>query len=229
MRAFVAVAILAFLAAKCEQEGSESARERMVSTQLLARGIQDTATLRAMRTVPRHEFVPPELMKDAYGDFPLPIGLGQTISQPYIVAYMTELINPHQGQRVLEIGTGSGYQAAVLAGIVDTVFTVELLPELAASSAERLRRLGYRNVVVRQGDGYLGWEEHAPYDAILVTASAEDVPVALIEQLKEGGIMVIPVGKSQFVQELMVVTKQKSGIVTRAVLPVRFVPLVHPR
>lgn len=228
MRGFLAVAILAFLAARCEQEEFESARERMVNNQLLARGIQDTATLRAMRTVPRHEFVPPGLMKDAYGDFPLPIGLGQTISQPYIVAFMTELINPRRGQRVLEIGTGSGYQAAVLAGIVDTVFTVELLPELVASSAERLRRLGYRNVVVRQGDGYLGWEEHAPYDAILVTASADDIPAPLIEQLKEGGVMVIPVGQSQWVQELTVVTKEKSGIVTKEVLPVRFVPLVHP-
>jgi len=228
MRGFLAVAILAFLAARCEQEGFESARERMVNNQLLARGIQDTATLRAMRTVPRHEFVSPGLMKDAYGDFPLPIGLGQTISQPYIVAFMTELINPRKGQRVLEIGTGSGYQAAVLAGIVDTVFTVELLPELVASSAERLRRLGYRNVVVRQGDGYLGWEEHAPYDAILVTASADDLPAPLIEQLKEGGVMVIPVGQSQWVQALTVVTKEKSGIVTKEVLPVRFVPLVHP-
>ena len=228
MRGFLAVAILAFLAARCEQEGFESARERMVNNQLLARGIQDTATLRSMRTVPRHEFVPPGLMKDAYGDFPLPIGLGQTISQPYIVAFMTELINPRKGQRVLEIGTGSGYQAAVLAGIVDTVFTVELLPELVASSAERLRRLGYRNVVVRQGDGYLGWEEHAPYDAILVTASADDLPAPLIEQLKEGGVMVIPVGQSQWVQALTVVTKEKSGIVTKEVLPVRFVPLVHP-
>lgn len=228
MRGFLAVAILAFLAARCEQEEFESARERMVNNQLLARGIQDTATLRAMRTVPRHEFVPPGLMKDAYGDFPLPIGLGQTISQPYIVAFMTELINPRRGQRVLEIGTGSGYQAAVLASIVDTVFTVELLPELVASSAERLRRLGYRNVVVRQGDGYLGWEEHAPYDAILVTASADDLPAPLIEQLKEGGVMVIPVGQSQWVQALTVVTKEKSDIVTKEVLPVRFVPLVHP-
>jgi protein-L-isoaspartate(D-aspartate) O-methyltransferase len=229
MKGILAVAILSFLAARCEQEGFENARERMVNTQIASRGVQDTSTLRAMRTVPRHEFVPAALRNDAYGDYPLPIGLGQTISQPYIVALMTELIRPHKGQRVLEIGTGSGYQAAVLAEIVDTVYTIELLPELAASSAERLRHLGYRNVVVRQGDGYLGWKEFAPFDAILVTASAEDIPAPLVEQLKEGGIMVIPVGPAELVQALTLVRKQKYDIVTKDLLPVRFVPLVHPR
>jgi protein-L-isoaspartate(D-aspartate) O-methyltransferase len=142
---------------------------------------------------------------------------------------MTEAIKPHKGQRVLEIGTGSGYQAAVLAEIVDSVYTVELLPELAASAAERLKRLGYRNVVVRQGDGYLGWPEHAPYDAIIVTAAADVIPKPLIEQLKDGGVMVIPVGSLEIVQSLTLVKKQGKEVTTETVLPVRFVPLVHPR
>ena len=177
----------------------------------------------------RHEFVPLEWRGHAYDDSPLPIGYDQTISQPYIVAFMTEAIKPHKGQRVLEIGTGSGYQAAVLAEIVDSVYTIELLPELAASSAERLERLGYRNVVVRQGDGYLGWPEHARYDAIIVTAAADVIPKPLIEQLKDGGVMVIPVGSLEIVQSLTLVKKQGKEVTTETVLPVRFVPLVHPR
>jgi len=228
MRRILLAAVLATVAPHCEQARFDRARETMVQDQLVARGVADTSTLRAMRTVPRHEFVPPEWSADAYGDFPLSIGYGQTISQPYVVAFMTELIRPHKAQRVLEIGTGSGYQAAVLAEIVDSVFTVEILPELAASSAERLKRLGYRNVVVRQGDGYVGWAEHAPFDAILVTASAEEIPNPLIEQLKEGGTMVIPVGPVQSAQALTLIEKQRKGIFTQTVLPVRFVPLIHP-
>ena len=201
----------------------------MVEEQIAARGMHDERVLEAMRTVPRHEFVPLEWRGHAYDDSPLPIGYDQTISQPYIVAFMTEAIKPHKGQRVLEIGTGSGYQAAVLAEIVDSVYTIELLPELAASSAERLERLGYRNVVVRQGDGYLGWPEHARYDAIIVTAAADVIPKPLIEQLKDGGVMVIPVGSLEIVQSLTLVKKQGKEVTTETVLPVRFVPLVHPR
>jgi protein-L-isoaspartate(D-aspartate) O-methyltransferase len=221
--------LLATIAARCEQGRFEDARTSMVQTQIVDRGIRDTSTVRAMKTVPRHEFVPPLMMGEAYNDSPLPIGYGQTISQPYIVALMTELIRPRKGQHVLEVGTGSGYQAAVLAEIVDSVFTIEIVPELARSSAERLRRLGYRNIVVRQGDGYGGWREHAPYDAIIVTAAAEEIPGPLIEQLSNGGLMVIPVGPVESVQALTLVRKQEQDAVTQTVLPVRFVPLVRQR
>jgi len=201
----------------------------MVQDQIIARGVQDSATLYAMRMVPRHEFVPSALMNYAYDDTPLPIGSEQTISQPYIVALMTELIKPKKGQRILEVGTGSGYQAAVLAEIVKSVYTIEILPELAASSEERLKRLGYDNVVVRCGDGYEGWKEFAPFDGILVTAAAEDIPQPLIDQLKDGGILVIPVGSVMSVQSLTVVKKHGKDIETRTVLPVRFVPLIRSR
>jgi len=221
--------LLASLCARCEQGDFERARQSMVQDQIVARGVMDSPTLRAMRTVPRHEFVPAELADHAYDDAPLPIGHGQTISQPYIVAFMTEVIRPRKGERVLEVGTGSGYQAAVLAEIVDSVFTIEIVPELARSSAERLRRLGYQNVTVRQGDGYQGWAEHAPFDAILVTAAAEEIPKPLVEQLKDGGVMVIPVGPVESVQALTLVRKQGKDAVTRTLLPVRFVPLIRQR
>jgi len=221
--------LLAIATCGYRQEPFERARERMVQTQIIERGVQDTSTLRAMRSVPRHEFVPADRAIYAYSDAPLPIGYRQTISQPYIVALMTELIKPRKGQRVLEVGTGSGYQAAVLAEIVDSVFTIEILPELASSARERLKRLGYRNVVVRQGDGYLGWPEHAPFDAILVTAAAEHIPKPLIDQLKEGAMMVIPVGPVESVQALTLVKKVGKEIVTRSTLPVRFVPLVREK
>ena len=201
----------------------------MVQDQIIARGVQDSATLYAMRAVHRHEFVPSALMNYAYDDNPLPIGSEQTISQPYIVALMTELIKPKKGQRVLEVGTGSGYQAAVLAEIVDSVYTVEILPELAASSSERLKRLGYSNVIVRCGDGYEGWKEFALFDGILVTAAAEDIPQPLIDQLKDGGLLVIPVGSVMSVQKLMVLKKHGKDIETQTVLPVRFVPLIRSR
>ena len=231
MRRVLLIAFLASCAARCQQDQDrfQAARAGMVQTQIVERGVRDSATLRAMGTVPRHRFVPPELMQYAYGDSPLPIGYEQTISQPYIVAFMTELIKPHQGQHVLEVGTGSGYQAAVLAEIVDSVYSIELIRELAETSAERLRRLGYRNVVVRQGDGYLGWIEHAPFDAIVVTASAAEIPKPLVDQLKDGGAMVIPVGSEAGTQSLMVVRKCGKVVVTETVLPVRFVPLIHPR
>jgi protein-L-isoaspartate(D-aspartate) O-methyltransferase len=180
-----------------------------------------------MRSVPRHLFVPPSWIDDAYDDRPLPIGYGQTISQPYIVAYMTELVKPRRGQRVLEIGTGSGYQAAVLAAIVDSVFTIEIITELAKPGAERLKTLGYKNVVVKNADGYFGWEHKAPFDAIVVTAAAEYIPPPLIAQLKDGGAMVIPVGTPFLVQTLMLVEKRGNKTTTRSLIPVRFVPLTR--
>lgn len=228
MRRSILIIVLVSLVAQCEQEKFQTARDRMVQMQIVARGVADTATLRAMRNVPRHEFVPREWIQRAYDDSPLPIGYDQTISQPYIVAFMTELIKPRRGQRVLEVGTGSGYQAAVLGEIVDSVFTIELIPELRETAAACLTKLGYRNVVTRQGDGYMGWAEHAPFDAILVTASAEEIPQPLVRQLKDGGIMVIPVGSVLGVQSLTVVRKKGNDVVTESVLPVRFVPLIHP-
>jgi len=202
-------------------------REEMVRTQIAQRGISDTATLRAMRTVPRHLFVPPEQTREAYCDWPLPIGYGQTISQPYIVAYMTELVQPHKGIRVLEIGTGSGYQAAVLSEIVDTVYTLEIITELEKPAALRLQSLGYQNVVVKNADGYFGWEEHAPFDAIIVTAAAEHIPPPLLAQLKDDGKMVIPVGSPFMTQTLLLVEKRGKRISTKSLIPVRFVPLVR--
>jgi protein-L-isoaspartate(D-aspartate) O-methyltransferase len=213
----------------CAQQGFEELRYEMVEVQIAARGIRDTATLRAMRSVPRHEFVPPELISGAYGDFALPIGSGQTISQPYIVALMTELIDPANAAKVLEVGSGSGYQAAVLAEIVDSVYTIEIVPELASSAAKRLKRLGYENVVVRLGDGYLGWPEHAPFDAILVTAAPDHIPDPLVAQLNDGGVMVIPVGSAGSIQSLTVVRKEDGKVVTESKLPVRFVPLTRER
>lgn len=221
-------AIAAAICAPCGQERFQDARERMVREQIVSRGVLNPETLRALRKVPRHEFVPPELAHRAYDDTPLPIGQGQTISQPYIVALMTQLITPRRGLRVLEVGTGSGYQAAVLAEIVDSVFTIEIVPDLARSSAERLRRMNYENVLVRQGDGYLGWPEHAPFDAIVVTAAAEEIPKPLIDQLADGGVMVIPVGPAESVQYLMLVRKQGDRAAPQTLIPVRFVPLVRP-
>jgi protein-L-isoaspartate(D-aspartate) O-methyltransferase len=202
-------------------------RELMVRTQIEDRGVIDSATLRAMGTVQRHLFVPPEARNSAYADHPLPIGYGQTISQPYIVAYMTELVRPKRGMRVLEIGTGSGYQAAILAEIVDSVFTIEIITELANSAATRLSSLGYKNIVVKNADGYYGWKKHAPFDAILVTAAAEYLPPPLLEQLKEGGRMVVPVGMPFLVQTLILVEKTNGQIETESLMPVRFVPLTR--
>lgn len=205
----------------------EQARKKMVSEQIESRGIRDKTVLEAMRQVQRHLFVPELYRYEAYADQPLPIGYGQTISQPYIVAYMTEKIKPEQEFKVLEIGTGSGYQAAVLAEIVSQVYTIEIVDELAASSTERLKSLQYRNVHVKNADGYYGWKEHAPYDAIVVTASADFIPPPLIDQLKEGGKMVIPVGSPFQVQILKLVEKKDNKVITRNLLPVRFVPFIH--
>jgi protein-L-isoaspartate(D-aspartate) O-methyltransferase len=191
-------------------------------------GVRDSATLAAMRAVPRHEFVAPGYRDQAYEDHPLPIECGQTISQPSLVAYMTELLRPRPGMKVLEVGTGSGYQAAVLAEIDCRVFTIEIFRELATSAAARLKRLGYRNAAVRHGDGYAGWPEQAPFDAIIVTAGAERIPRPLLEQLRPGGRMVIPVGSDPGDAELTLVEKDLAGGVhTRELLPVRFVPLLR--
>jgi protein-L-isoaspartate(D-aspartate) O-methyltransferase len=204
------------------------ARAAMVADQIAARGVRNPRVLEAMREVPRHEFVPAGIRHLAYQDSPLPIGLGQTISQPYIVALMTELIEPEPGDRILEVGTGSGYQAAVAARLVAHVYSIEILPELARTAAERLERLGVTNVTVREGDGYLGWPEHAPFDAILVTAGADHVPPPLVAQLAPGARMVIPVGSVASGQILQVIEKRPDGGVdVRNVIPVRFVPLTR--
>jgi protein-L-isoaspartate(D-aspartate) O-methyltransferase len=206
----------------------EQARKRMVADQIRARGVQNSRVLEAMATVPRHEFVPDEFRSMAYDDQPLPTSQGQTISQPYIVALMTELADPQPDHRVLEVGTGSGYQSAVLSGLAGEVYTIELVPELAATAADRLERLGYTNVRVREGDGYLGWPEHAPFDSILVTAGAAEVPMPLVEQLRPGGRMIIPVGDTTSVQILQIVEKDGQGNVRiRDTIPVRFVPLLR--
>jgi protein-L-isoaspartate(D-aspartate) O-methyltransferase len=192
-----------------------------------AYGVEDSATLAAMRSVPRHEFVPTEQQRYAYADHPLPIGYGQTISQPYIVAYMTEILRPKPGMRILEVGTGSGYQAAVLGATGCRVFTIEIFEALATSARARLARLGFDSVVVRHADGHYGWSEEAPFDAVIVTAAAGHIPPALVEQLRPGGRMVIPVGSVYGVQNLILVEKDSDGGVrTRHLLPVRFVPML---
>ncbi|MEW6146225.1 MAG: protein-L-isoaspartate(D-aspartate) O-methyltransferase [Thermodesulfobacteriota bacterium] len=195
----------------------------MVEEQMAQRDISTPEVLRAMRAVPRHKFVPEHLMDLAYSDTPLPIGMGQTISQPYIVAYMTELIRPGKGRKVLEIGTGSGYQAAVLAEMGAEVYTVEILEPLSLFARSVINGLGYSNVHFKTGDGYLGWEEHAPYDAVIVTAAPEEIPEPLKAQLREGGRMVIPVADDG--QELLLLTKTKEGFDEERVAPVMFVPM----
>lgn len=198
----------------------------MVQQQLQDRGINDRAVLDAMARVPRHRFVPLPFQSLAYADRPLPIGFEQTISQPYIVGYMTEAAAISPAHRVLEIGTGSGYQAAVLAELAREVYSIEIIPELATRARAQLEELGYDNVHVRTGDGYAGWEEHAPFDAIVVTAAPDHVPRALVQQLAVHGRMVIPVGTGD--QEMRVLTKTPGGVIEQTTFPVRFVPLVRP-
>ena len=202
-------------------------RERMVEQQIAARGVTDPAVLDAMRSVPRHRFAPDAPPELAYADRPLPIGHNQTISQPYIVARMTELVRPDSTDRALEIGTGSGYQAAVLASIVDSVYTIEIIPELAATAAKRLRRLGYENAIVRNADGFKGWPARAPFDVIIVTAAPENIPPPLIDQLADGGRMIIPVGPTGRTQSLTLVTKEDGEVSKRQLAPVRFVPFLR--
>jgi len=201
----------------------EAERRRMVSQQLEARDIRAARVLDAMRTVPRHLFVPEPQRGEAYIDSPLPIGYEQTISQPYIVAFMTQALDVQSSHVVLEIGTGSGYQAAVLGLLANRVYTIEIVAPLAERARSTLANLGYRNVEVRTGNGYLGWPEHAPYDRIMVTAAPDEVPPALVQQLKIGGLMAIPVGTSA--QQLLILRRTTSGMETLTTLPVRFVPM----
>ncbi len=200
-----------------------ASRQQMVNEQIRARGIDHQLTLEAMKRVPRHRFVPSDQQRFAYADRPLPIGYGQTISQPYIVAYMTQIIDPKPHHKVLEIGTGSGYQAAILAEIVEHVYTIEIVPELGRSASRLLNEL-YHNISIKIADGYHGWEEAGPFDAIVVTAAAGTIPPPLIEQLKEGGKMIIPVGSPYMTQQLMLVEKRSRRYTTRSLMPVRFVP-----
>jgi protein-L-isoaspartate(D-aspartate) O-methyltransferase len=203
-----------------------ASRACMVREQIAGRGVADARVLAAMGLVPRHEFVPASQRGLAYEDGPLPIGHGQTISQPYVVAFMTAALDPKPGDRVLEIGTGSGYQAAVLSGLVSEVFSIEIVAPLAQRARADLKRLGFSNVKVRTGDGYLGWPEAAPFDVIIVTCAPEQVPKALVDQLKVGGRMIIPVGPQDGVQELILLRKTATGLERKEVLPVRFVPMV---
>ncbi len=209
------------------QDQQQKLRYDMVKYQIEDRGVKDKLVLEAMRKVKRHEFVLGKHYDDAYNDYPLPIGYGQTISQPYIVALMTELADVKPGDKVLEIGTGSGYQAAVLAEITDSVFTIEIVKELGENAKSSIAKLGYKNTQVKIADGYYGWKECAPFDAIIVTAAAEHIPPPLIEQLKDGGIMVIPVGHSYQVQNLMLVEKINGKIKSKNIIPVRFVPFTR--
>lgn len=211
----------------CAQESYVDKRQQMVEKHLAGRDITDRATLKAMAKVPREAFVPISQRPFAYEDRPLPIGDGQTISQPYMVAFMTQALRLKPSDRVLEIGTGSGYQAAILSQIVDTVHTIEIIPSLGNRAARILSELNIENVQVRIGDGYYGWEEKAPFDAIIVTAGAESIPPVLIEQLSEDGVMVIPVGPHRGVRQLIRLTKRKGKIRTRSLMEVRFVPFVR--
>lgn len=206
----------------------QAQRDWMVSEQIEARGVRRAEVLRAMRATPRHLFVPEPMRPRAYDDSPLPIGNGQTISQPYIVAVMTELLQVDKTQKVLEIGTGSGYQAAVLSPLVKHVYSIEIVPELARRSAELLKSLGMKNVTVRLGDGYLGWPEEAPFERIILTAAPGEIPKTLINQLKAGGKLVAPVGGTVLNQDLVVVEKSADGkLRQRSIFPVRFVPMVR--
>jgi len=208
---------------KAADEKLAAARKSMVKQQIEGRGISDSVVLDAMRVVPRHRFVPPQFENEAYDDAPLPIGYGQTISQPYIVAVMTAALQLKPRDRVLEIGTGSGYQTAVLAEIVDEVYSLEVLDSLSTRAESTLSTLGYRDVFVRVGNGYHGWAEKSPFDAIIVTAAPDHIPQALIEQLAVGGRMVLPIGDED--QNLILVTKTANGVEQRTLMPVRFVPM----
>ena len=222
------LAVTLFAAPTCatpQEDTLARARARMVSEQIQSRGVRDLRTLEAMRKVPRHLFVPDRYRSDAYEDHPLPIGHGQTISQPYIVAFMTEALALKGGEKVLDVGTGSGYQAAVLAEIAAHVYSIEIVAPLADEARQRLVKLGYANVDVRAGDGYAGWPDAAPFDAILVAAAAPKVPEPLRAQLKDGGRLCIPVGEYAEGQELLLIERRGDRFMERRLLPVRFVPM----
>jgi protein-L-isoaspartate(D-aspartate) O-methyltransferase len=214
------------LAAQAREDSPAAERHRMVEEQIKARGVKDEKVLAALLKVPRERFVPSGVAPQAYADRPLPIGYGQTISQPFIVAYMTEALQVTAKMKVLEIGTGSGYQAAVLGELTREVYTIEIVPQLADRARDTLAALGYRHVHVRTGDGYLGWPERAPFDAIMVTAAPDHVPQPLVDQLAIGGRMIIPVGVA--FQDMLLVSRTPTGIVQQRTIPVRFVPLVRP-
>jgi protein-L-isoaspartate(D-aspartate) O-methyltransferase len=225
-----AVALCVCAAAAClAQEGatSDERRRTMVDEQIADRGVVDTRVLEAMRKVPRERFVPPEHAAMAYADSPLPIGSGQTISQPYIVAYMSEALGVEPSHKVLEIGTGSGYQAAILGELAREVYTIEIVPELARRATDTLASLGYRNVHVRAGDGYAGWPEQAPFDRIMVTAAPEQIPKPLLDQLAVGGRLIAPVGAQHETQWLTVVERSEKGLIERRTIAVRFVPFTR--
>ncbi|KPK99222.1 MAG: protein-L-isoaspartate O-methyltransferase [Omnitrophica WOR_2 bacterium SM23_72] len=214
-----------FILSSVHAQDFETKRDRMVKTQIEDRGVADKEVLRVMRKVERHRFVPTSLQSLAYEDMPLPIGQGQTISQPYIVALMTELLELKGHEKVLEIGTGSGYQAAILAELAGQVYSIEILALLAERAQELLNELGYKNIKIKRADGFLGWPEQAPFDAIIVTCAAREIPQALIEQLSEGGRMVIPQGDAY--QELKLLVKVDGKIKEHSIIPVRFVPMLR--
>jgi protein-L-isoaspartate(D-aspartate) O-methyltransferase len=223
--------VAAIAATGCGQQAPSATdfaaqRQRMVEQQLKSRGIKDERVLAAMAKVPREKFIPADQRAEAYQDGPLPIGYEQTISQPYIVAFMTEQLQPKPDDRILEIGTGSGYQAAILAELVADVYTIEIVEPLAKTAEATLQRLGYKNVHLKVGDGYKGWPEEAPFDAIIVTCAPDKVPQPLIDQLKEGGRMVIPVGE-RFAQQLYLLEKKNGQLKESVTLPVRFVPMLR--
>jgi len=221
-----AIACIAFLMGFAQDDFVEK-RTQMVKTQLEARDIRDTTTLRAMLAVRRHLFVPENIRKYSYTDRPLPIGDGQTISQPYIVAYMTQALRLESSDKVLEIGTGSGYQAAVLSKIVDSVFTIEIVEPLGIAAEKRFKHLGYTNIYTKIGDGYHGWPDQAPFDAIIVTAAVQKIPPKLLEQLGERGRMIIPVGKTKYRRYLVLATKKNGNVKTKKLIPVAFVPFTR--
>lgn len=225
--ALTIVTLLSLCACEATGQNWEAQRDRMVQRQIASRDVSDPAVLEAMSSVPRHLLVPQDVRAFAYDDRPLPIGYGQTISQPYIVALMTQLLQPTEEMRVLEVGTGSGYQAAVLAEIVDSVFTIEIVEPLADRAARRLEHLGYDNVVVRAGDGYAGWPEKQPFDGIIVTAAPEEIPPPLLDQLADGGRLIIPVGPQMQTQYLTVVEKHQGEFREERQIPVRFVPFTR--
>ena len=224
---FLGTLVLNLESCKAQRAGKNTdfakARQEMVSSQIKARGISDKRVLAAMQKVERHLFVPEKMQSLAYADQPLPIGEGQTISQPYIVAIMTELLNLKGDEKVLEIGTGSGYQAAILGELADTVYTIEIGKPLAKRADSLLAAMGYQNITVKHGDGYIGWEEHAPFDGIIITCAPPKVPQPLIDQLADGGRMVVPVGT--FWQELLLIEKKDGELRETSVIPVRFVPM----
>lgn len=229
MRIFVLIFIsIASIPAFAQGEDQfATLRKDMVNNQIVSRGIRNQLTIKAMLKVPRHLFVPQQYITHAYDDNPLPIGNEQTISQPFIVAYMTELAKPARWKKVLEIGTGSGYQAAILAEVVDTVYTIEIIPELAREAAARLIKLGYKNIVTKTGDGYNGWKEHAPFDVIMVTAADDHIPQPLLDQLSENGRLIMPVGSPSSAQQIVLAVKKDGKIQKSKLAMVRFVPLLR--